>query len=221
MKLLLVAATELETAIFRERFFLPRSSPTLFLSENGQIGLLHTGIGMVNTAFQLGQIFAQHQVETAVQFGIAGTYDRAFSLGDVVEVVSDCFPELGADTPTGMIDLKEMGFPIWTNGTNPLYNQLENPLPSTRGLPQVTGMTVNRVSGDEARIAERYQRWPSQTESMEGAAFFQACLMADVPFYAFRSLSNYVESRNRANWEIKRALETIQAFIFAFVQDFV
>ena len=81
------------------------------------------------------------------------------------------------------------------------------------------GLTVNRVSGVEARIAERYAAFAAEVETMEGAAFFQACLKAEIPFYAFRGLSYYVESRNRENWELIQAVEAVQLKILAFLEE--
>jgi len=45
-----------------------------------------------------------------------------------------------------------------------------------------------------------------QVESMEGAAFFYACLMAEVPFLEIRSISNFVEPRNRDAWDLPLAI---------------
>ena len=37
---------------------------------------------------------------------------------------------------------------------------------------------------------------------MEGAAFMYACLIAGVPFAQVRAVSNRVERRNRAAWDL-------------------
>ena len=37
---------------------------------------------------------------------------------------------------------------------------------------------------------------------MEGTAFFYACLLEQIPFLEIRAISNRVEARNRANWDI-------------------
>jgi futalosine hydrolase len=43
---------------------------------------------------------------------------------------------------------------------------------------------------------------------MEGAAFFYACLQQQgLGFVQIRALSNYVEPRNRAAWQIPQAIE--------------
>ena len=37
---------------------------------------------------------------------------------------------------------------------------------------------------------------------MEGAAFFYVCLKEKVNFFQIRAISNFVEKRNKKNWEI-------------------
>jgi futalosine hydrolase len=44
---------------------------------------------------------------------------------------------------------------------------------------------------------------------MEGAAVFYACLYAGVPFAQVRSISNWVEPRNRANWKLDEAISNL------------
>jgi futalosine hydrolase len=44
---------------------------------------------------------------------------------------------------------------------------------------------------------------------MEGAAFFYAANLLDVPSIQLRAISNYIEPRDRSKWEIKLALENL------------
>jgi len=44
---------------------------------------------------------------------------------------------------------------------------------------------------------------------MEGAAFMYACLIAGVPFAQVRAVSNRVERRNRAAWDLAGAIENL------------
>jgi 1,4-dihydroxy-6-naphthoate synthase len=54
------------------------------------------------------------------------------------------------------------------------------------------------------------QIWNPEVETMEGAAFFQGCLIENVPFRALRAISNRVEPRNREAWKLKEAVEAVQ-----------
>lgn len=212
MHLLLVFATPGESALLREALpFEAQADGTWQLSQGAQrLTLLHTGLGMVNTAWTLARWAAVHpDFDRALHLGIAGSYRRDWPLGQVVQVVEDSFPELGADAPGGFLDLEQLGFPLWERPGQPLYNTLRNPQPWAVDLPAARGVTVNRVQGTEAGIAEMARRWQPEVESMEGAAFFYAMLRLDKPFAAWRSLSNYVEPRNREAWQIGPALRSL------------
>ncbi|MEL6842298.1 MAG: futalosine hydrolase [Bacteroidota bacterium] len=221
---LLVAATVLESTLIREGLQMQALTGTkldLWQSETQtDCYLIHSGIGMVNMAYALGQVQAQYEVGLAINFGIAGTFDRTVALGSVVEVVADCFAELGADSPTGPLWLEQMGFPLFAVEGQAFYNELYNPSPSDSVYPKMNAITVNRVGGTSEGITQRLAEWPRDLETMEGAAFFMAFLRSRTPFYAFRGISNYVEPRNRDNWQIGPALRNVQQAVLALLPDF-
>ena len=70
-------------------------------------------------------------------------------------------------------------------------------------------ITVNTVHGCEERISKTEARFHPQLESMEGAAFFYACKTAKVPCVQIRSISNYVERRNKTSWNIPLAIHNL------------
>lgn len=210
--LLLVCATAHEAAGRSHSGEWHALSDHLFEGRGSQEGcvLLITGIGMTLTALRLGQALAQVRPRMALNFGIAGAFDSGgISLEEVVQVREDSFAELGAMSPSGFMDLQQMGLEHFRLGGMPFYNTITNPTPALPGLRTVTGITVNTVSGDANGILRRQQIWKPEVESMEGAAFFQACLLADVPFHAVRSISNRVEPRNRNAWRIPQALDAL------------
>lgn len=220
MDVLLVAATALETTYLRGQLGLaePRVGAVQSFDFQGiDGGLLHTGIGMVNTALQLGRHLESLRPLLAVQFGIAGAFPGGPALKEVVEVVEDCYAELGADSPEGFLPLAELGFPAFERDGQAYYNALHQPQPAIPGLRACKAVTVNRVSGEANRIAELQQIWNPEVETMEGAAFFQACLMAGIPFRAFRAISNLVEPRNRAAWLVLEAVQAAQTHMMGFL----
>jgi len=65
-------------------------------------------------------------------------------------------------------------------------------------------------------------RFPeAQVESMEGAAFFYACLQKGIEPLQLRAISNYVVPRNRESWRMQEAIvalnEQLQELLRAFV----
>jgi futalosine hydrolase len=221
--LLLVAATAGECEPLRQQLDLRAVGPGRWLFENDEyfITLLLGGVGMVNTAWHLGQHMAGASPDWAVNFGIAGSFERSLALGQVVEIREDIFSELGAASPNGPLDLQAMGFPLFERGGEPTYNQLNNPYPSLGRWPAVRGLTVNHVHGTQPEIDATRARWQPQVESMEGAAFFYAMLQAGVPFHALRSISNYVEPRNRAAWRIGPAIKAVNQAVLDLVHAWI
>jgi futalosine hydrolase len=87
-------------------------------------------------------------------------------------------------------------------------------------LPQANGISVNRVHGSARSIEQLKAKFPdAEVESMEGAAFFYACLMEQRPFLEIRSISNYVEPRNRDNWEVEKALTALNDTLIELLQS--
>ncbi|MCB9235720.1 MAG: futalosine hydrolase [Bacteroidia bacterium] len=175
-----------------------------------QLDVLTTGIGMVNTAFELGRYFAHHTPDLAINAGIAGSFSPEIGPGRVVQVRSENFSELGAEDHEKFLDLENLGFSQFSLGGRPVFNHLENPTTPLAGILHAKGITVNKVHGNEISIAKVKQRLAPQVESMEGAAFFQACLLAGVPFHEIRAISNFVEPRDRSKWQIGAALKALR-----------
>jgi len=217
MDILLVAATPFEVAptlALLERDFQKHEDGS-FEKNHIRVRPLITGVGMAATAWHLGRYFAQYRPDWALNAGIAGAFDRALNLGDVVQIATDCFGDLGVEEADGRFtDLFELGL---VAPDEPPFQQrlLRNPMAEQSAfLPLVQGLTVNRVHGYAPSIEAVQKKYPdAQVETMESAAFFHACLMADVPFVAVRSISNYVESRNREAWELGMAIDRLNAVV--------
>jgi futalosine hydrolase len=170
-----------------------------------------TGIGLTATAFRLGCELTRQRPAWVINAGIAGALDPTMSLGQVVHVVTERFGDLGVEEADGYFtDFFEMGLldrhePPFVGGT--LVNQAAL---EAHFLPQKNGITVQRVHGYEPSIADFRRKYPdAEVESMEGAAVFYACLVAGVPFFQIRSISNYVEARDRSKWQIDLAIDNL------------
>lgn len=172
-----------------------------------EIGI--TGVGMVSTAIELTRRLSGQKYDWVIQAGIAGTFSEDIHIGSVVEVRSDCFPELGAASPDGFLTIESLGFTTFSAGEHQFYNSFPNPFPSVAGFRGVRGVTVNTVSGTQEGIKQMKQKWDPEVESMETAAFFQTCWAMGVSFTAFRAISNRVEPRNTANWRIHEATKAL------------
>jgi futalosine hydrolase len=225
MRLLLVTATEPEIApLIKELKFLGQVNSQLrnYTHKNCRIDVLITGVGMVATAAWTSRILAQEKYDGAINAGICGSFDRKIALGDVVEIQTDCMPELGAEDDQKFIDIHDLNllpkdeFPF----SNGVLSGSEAALFGTLlKLQKVSGITVNRVHGNENTIAQIVSRLNPQVESMEGAAFLYACAIGNVPAIQVRSVSNYVEKRNRNAWKIGEAVRNLNAELLKYLNE--
>ncbi len=216
--LLLVAATEPESGPLRQRLgFAPLGTFEQAQVHDWDIHLLHTRVGMVSTALALGTYLAQHQPQRAIHFGIAGSLDRATPLGTVVELVQDTFIEMGADSPGGKLDLSDLGLPTLVQKGQPYFDTFINDAPYGPPYPPVQAVTVNRVAGEAKAIAQRFDGTQATIETMESGAFFQAMQVHEVPFWSVRAISNYIEPRNRASWQIPAAITAVNQAVISMI----
>jgi futalosine hydrolase len=220
--LLLVSATNAEIKPLLENARkISNVTGNLFIYDiNGhEVFVLTTGVGMTATAFELGRTLARHKFAFALNIGVAGAFNRQLQLGDVVEAVTDCFADLGAEDDTNFLSLPELG--LADPNESPFQNDilknseaLKHPVISN--LPKANAITVNTVHGNDQSILKIHARLQPDIETMEGAAFFYACMKESVPCAQIRSISNYVEKRNRESWDLPLAVKNLNEVLLKF-----
>ncbi len=219
MKILVVSATPFEIAPLRQHLqehFWPHSE-THFQKEELEVKLLVAGVGMTLTAFNLGGLFAKQRFDLVVNAGIAGAFNRSLKIGNVVNVTSERFADLGVEEADGRFtDVHEMRL-VDANAGPFTEGELLNPNADFDFLPKAKGLTVNKVHGYEPSIDALRSKYEADVESMEGAAFFMACLLAGQPFLQIRSISNYVETRNREAWDLPLAIKNLNEVLVELV----
>ncbi|SEO54899.1 futalosine hydrolase [Mucilaginibacter gossypiicola] len=204
MLILIVAATKFEVEPLANAF-------------GSKVDIVVTGAGMVPTAFGMTRQLSNHTYDLAINLGIAGSFDRNFHLGDVLEVTEDTFAELGAQDDEDFIPINTLGFgeSVFTPTTS-----LDQVYPNFF-LKKAKAITVNTVHGHEPSIQKIQQRLNPQLESMEGAAFFYACRQMNIPGMQIRAVSNYVEKRNREAWNIGLAIKNLNTFAVDLVSQII
>lgn len=205
MKTLVVAATKAELTFLYQHFNLPDGD----FVESKNFDLLITGVGMVATAFALGKHLSS-KYSLVVNLGIAGSFDRNIALGTVLNITEDTFAELGAENGDEFLTISDLGF-----GENDFTSNTQKRV----NLPEAKGITVNRVTGSEKSIKNLIKRLNPTTESMEGAAVFYAGKQLNIDCLQIRSISNYVEPRNKDNWKIGLAIKNLNDWAIAFVGE--
>ncbi|MBK7212045.1 MAG: futalosine hydrolase [Bacteroidales bacterium] len=223
MKLLLVSATDIEIAPFL--FHLGKGQRlsneiTRYEYAENTIDVLVTGVGMIHTTFFLGKYLNSNKPDLVINAGICGCFNDSISIGSVVNVVSDSFPEIGSESSDSFIpwfDLKLEDPQRFPFSDGKLVNPYKDELLKELDIPRVEGATVNTVHGNELSIQKFTRLFQPLVESMEGAAFMYVCLQYGVQFLQIRSVSNKVEVRNTEKWNIKLAISNLNAFLLKFL----
>ena len=181
MNLLIVSDTDLEITSKKLK-----KLPTLI-----------TGVGMVNMSISLTKKLCYEKYDFVINIGVAGSFNKNFKNGDVVEVIEDTFSEVGY--------YDDANFKLFANmDLNTTYLS-----PSKTYLDKVRSVTVNCVSGNVKQIQALKKRLNPDIENMEGAAFFQVCENFSIPCLQIRSVSNKVEKRNYQKWDIDLAVKNL------------
>ena len=202
MDVLVVAATEAEIKPFLD----------LPAEQRQGVDALITGVGMVATALALGERLGGTGYDLLLNVGVAGSFDRSIPLGEVVQVVTDTFSELGVEDGGRFIDSEAAGLAPCTFRSDDRHAALS-------GLRQCRGITVNTVHGDGLSIEKVVERLSPDVESMEGAAVCLAGEHFSIPVLQVRAVSNYVERRNKAAWQLLPAIDNLNQWLIAFVQN--
>jgi len=191
MEILLVAATEQEinTSLFADK------------------SILITGVGMVDTMLHLTKHLSKRNYALVVNIGIAGSFNDSLMIGDVVEVVEDNFSEIGFEDGNSFSEFIDLDV------TNTFKAE------GRTNLKQVKAITVNTVHGNENSIRDIVNRLNPDIESMEGAAIFAVCKEFNIPCVQIRAISNKVEKRNKANWDIPLAIQNLNTTLSRIITE--
>jgi futalosine hydrolase len=210
-KVLIVAATEREISGIKG-----------FAVEGVNARFIIAGVGSVPTVWSLMNSFAKDGApDIMIQAGIAGSFKTRFDIGSVVIPLTDCFADMGVDDNSDFRTLFDEGLADpdlapFREGMLSADSSLANLL--SGDFPTVRAITVNTASGSYHRISVLREMFDPDIESMEGAALYYVCSRMNVPAISLRSISNMVEPRDRAGWNIGLALESLDAAIKTVLQ---
>lgn len=206
MRILIVVATKEEL------------EPNLALLKRFNIDIIVTGVGMVATSFALGRQLSKHRYDLIINIGIAGALSPKLNIGQVVHVINDRIFEFGAEDRENFISIEELGF-----GLSKFDSKLTpNLIHLTDNLVKCSGITVNKVHGDIDSINTLHQQEdPFTTESMEGAAVYYAAQNVGTLCLQVRSISNYIEPRDRSRWNIPLAITNVNAWLSEFLSRLI
>jgi futalosine hydrolase len=203
--LLVCTATEFEASLLRER--------TTGLDH---VRLVVTGVGPVNAAHALTVAILADRPDAIVVCGVGGSYPSSgLQMGDVVSAETEVYGDLGAQSPTGFLDMKALGFPVVAKPTA-LFNELAMQVFPTS--TRVRFVTVSTCTGTESVAHELSGRTGGAVENMEGAAVAHVAHLHGIPVGEVRGISNLVTNRDSRSWRLKDAANAAQEVLLDWLR---
>lgn len=199
--ILLVAATEMEA--------LPLAGETAGRSHE----LFVAGVGPLETAVRLTRRLCEASggISLVLNFGVAGAYvgsgagllDLCLAEREVLGDFGICHAE-SVEPFDGQLASKSV-FPL---DSRYLVQAAEILGAQELGCKKGVFVTVNGVSATAGRGAMLRAASNGLCENMEGGAVARVCEEFAIPCLEVRCISNMVEDRNPANWQLAAAVHT-------------
>jgi len=206
---LIVAATELEIR------------PLLAVLEKlaNAPDVLITGIGTPFVMYHLSKKLQEKKYDLVLNVGIGGAFNDELRIGDLLNVVQDEFADLGIETHTGLQTIFEAGF---TNSNAFPFNNgkliPESGESHFAELKKVKGISVNTAHTKKENCQLFKDKFQADIESMEGAAVFYVCMNESIPCLQLRTVSNYVRERDKAQWDIAKAVKVLNDYLIKYFE---
>jgi len=215
MNCLVIAATPIEIRPLLEKL----KEGNIPISNSIQLDVLITGIGLLATSYSLQKQIQLKRPDLIIQAGVGGCFDKKMKLGRVFiikkEAIADqSVVELNALKTLFDLDLVPANQPPYQKGW------LINPHPIVKKLrlPKVTGVSVNEITTQLQKVRFYKKQFNPLIESMEGAALHYVALQEDIPFIQLRSTSNYIAERNKKNWNMPAAIQSLNQSLLNLLQ---
>lgn len=205
----------------------------------GTIGTVHLtiaccGIGKACAAAATALLVNQLNVYQVLMIGCAGAYpEGGLKIGDLAIASEEIMGDEGVATPLGFLTMEQLGFAIVENEQHSYYHRFPTHTDDRRQttlatyaadqqIQCLTGpfVTVSTCSGTADAGQQLYQRTQGLVENMEGAAVAQVCAQYQIPFTEMRAISNMVEDRNMAQWDLLGAMSRAQRAALQVIDTF-
>ena len=188
-----------------------------------------SGIGKTNAAHAVTVLIEKFSPSCIVSFGIGGAYPASgLRVGDIAVAEKEVYADEGVLLKDGLHSFEITGIPLLKVRGRKYFNEF----PADKRLSRLAlkagcaiafcksgvFMTVSACTGTRRRAAELAAKFNPICENMEGAALAHICHIYGIPFIEIRGISNIVEDRNMAKWNIKLASENCQKAVLNFLE---
>lgn len=211
-QILITAATAMELDFLLARSVEKEGLPVIE-NDTTQFTLLVSGIGSALTAFSLSKILQHKKIDAAIQIGIAGSFQEDLLVGSILKISSDIFADLCLSDngkPIHEASFSDFRTPPFTEGklipNSTIYKKTD--------LPEASAITVNSVTATSDKREFWLRRYNPGIETMEGAAFYYACMKENIPCVQIRAISNMVGIGN-GKWKTRESIENLASFFLS------
>lgn len=189
------------------------------------LGVASIGVGKTAAAFGAADLLRRREdVRAVLLFGVAGAYPERHrgsappvGIADVAVVTHDLLGDEGVETPDGFLDLGSMQ--LGDCGPFVADPRLARDAAERLGCPSVHGLTVSTCSGTDGASQRVVQRCGGgDVETMEGAAVAYVCRKLEIPLLHVRAISNWTGDRDRGEWNLGAAVDTVQRAVRRLMQ---
>ena len=205
MRCLICTATDFEASLLLAR-----------CAGDERVRIVVTGVGPVNAAHAATVGILEWRPDAILVCGVGGAYPASgLEIGDVVSANAEVYGDLGAQSPTGFLDMKALGFPVIAK-PQPLFNEL--PIQLFPTVSRARFVTVSTCTGTDAAARDIASRTGGGVENMEGAAVAHVANLLGVPVGEVRGISNVVTNRDVKSWKLKDAAIAAQVALMAWLE---
>jgi futalosine hydrolase len=198
--ILLVAATEMEAL------------PLVGKTTGQPHALFVTGVGPLETAVRLTRRLceAEEKVSLVLNFGVAGAYEGSGAgLLDLCLAESEVLGDFGICYEESIAFFEGQLAPRAVFPLAPEYLAQAGEILDNHNYDCKQGafVTVNGATATARRGAMLHAAHNGLCENMEGGAVARVCAEFAIPCLEVRCISNMVEARNPANWQLGEAMQ--------------
>ncbi len=212
MKILVIAATEKEIEPIYEVL-----QKNCNLITNNLITTIIGGVGQTSSAFTITKTLSEAKFDLVINAGIAGSYNKSLKIGQTVWVKNEQFPDLGAETESGILNLNEIG--LSDNKNRIIKSEFLNSNLFPKNIEKVNGITSDTIHSLTNTTDWIIRKYSPDVESMEGGAIMFCCNKFKVPCVQIRSISNYVGVRDKSKWDIDLAIKNLNKYLISYINE--
>jgi futalosine hydrolase len=196
-----------------------------------------SGMGKTNAAHAATILLERFSPDRVILFGVGGAYPSSgLQVGDIAVAEKEVYGDEGVLMRNGFRDTELIGIPLLRKGRKKYFNEFildktlvrktlksfhdtPCPMPSATRIKSGTFVTVSSCTGTRKRALELQKRFGALCENMEGASVAHICTLYGIPLLEIRGISNIVEDRDRATWDVMLAAENCQRAVQELLRD--